>query len=137
MEKNLILSYMTKNPLTIEDNVSIAEALKIMESHNFRHLAVVKDNKPYSILSARDVKLMLAQSGDDMDLNSLQVADFCPLEMISVKPTDLLEDVLEYFISEKIGAVLVKEQNEFVGIFSLIDVCKTLKKITTTKTADL
>ena len=48
-----VRQWMTPNPVTIEPDVEVEEAAKIMFDHNFRHLPVVKDGRPLGIVSLR------------------------------------------------------------------------------------
>lgn len=48
-----VRQWMTANPVTIEPELSIEEAAKIMFDNNFRHLPVVKDGRALGIVSLR------------------------------------------------------------------------------------
>jgi CBS domain-containing protein len=47
--------WMTSDPVTVEPDLPIDEALGIMFEHHFRHLPVVKDDRPLGIVSLRDL----------------------------------------------------------------------------------
>jgi CBS domain-containing protein len=48
-----VRQWMTPNPVTIEPDLTIDEAARIMFDHGFRHLPVVKDGRPLGIVSLR------------------------------------------------------------------------------------
>ena len=48
-----VRQWMTPNPVTIDPDLTIEEAAKIMFDNNFRHLPVVKDGRPLGIVSLR------------------------------------------------------------------------------------
>jgi CBS domain-containing protein len=48
-----VRQWMTPDPVTIEPDVEVEDAAKIMFDHNFRHLPVVKDGRPLGIVSLR------------------------------------------------------------------------------------
>jgi len=48
-----VRQWMTPDPVTIEPELTVDEAAKIMFDHNFRHLPVVKDGRPLGIVSLR------------------------------------------------------------------------------------
>jgi CBS domain-containing protein len=50
-----VRQWMTTDPVTIEPDLPIEEALEIMFSRHFRHLPVVKDGRPLGIVSLRDL----------------------------------------------------------------------------------
>ncbi|HKI90681.1 MAG TPA: CBS domain-containing protein [Gaiellaceae bacterium] len=50
-----VRQWMTEDPVTIEPELSLEEALEIMFSRHFRHLPVVKDSRSLGIVSLRDL----------------------------------------------------------------------------------
>lgn len=48
-----VRQWMTPNPVTIEPELTVDQAARIMFEHNFRHLPVVKDGRPLGIVSLR------------------------------------------------------------------------------------
>jgi CBS domain-containing protein len=48
-----VRQWMTPDPVTIEPELTVDEAARIMFAHNFRHLPVVKDGRPLGIVSLR------------------------------------------------------------------------------------
>lgn len=48
-----VRQWMTADPVTIEPDLTIDEAARIMFDHNFRHLPVVKDGRALGIVSLR------------------------------------------------------------------------------------
>ena len=47
--------FMTPNPETVTATDTLAFALGKMDTHDFRHLAVVEDNRPAGVISVRDM----------------------------------------------------------------------------------
>lgn len=118
---------MYPNPVTISCDMPINEALKVMKEGSFRHLPVLKEGIPYSIVTEKEIAMVLAMSEDSEKLLLRPVSDFCALELISVDMDSSLEDVLDIFIDKKIGAVVVLEENEFIGIISVIDMLRAYR----------
>jgi CBS domain-containing protein len=50
-----VRQWMTTDPVTVEPDLPLEEALAIMFDHHFRHLPVVKDGRPLGIVSLRDL----------------------------------------------------------------------------------
>ncbi|HET8893525.1 MAG TPA: CBS domain-containing protein [Gaiellaceae bacterium] len=61
-----VRQWMTPNPVTIEPELTIDEAAKIMFDNNFRHLPVVKDGRALGIVSLR----LLARWAFDQSVQS-------------------------------------------------------------------
>ena len=55
MDKKTAEDIMTKNPVTINHDVSILEATRLMSENNFRRLLVVENGKLVGIVTAKDV----------------------------------------------------------------------------------
>ena len=56
MTQETIADYMTADPLTLKEDLPIAQALNLMSIHGFRHLPLVdEDGQPKGIISFRDV----------------------------------------------------------------------------------
>jgi len=46
---------MTKDPVTVDKNVSLVNSLSIMFEHKFRHLPVLDNERVVGVLSCRDI----------------------------------------------------------------------------------
>jgi CBS domain-containing protein len=61
-----VRQWMTPNPVTIDPDITIEEAARIMFDNNFRHLPVVKDGRALGIVSLR----LLARWAFDQSVQS-------------------------------------------------------------------
>jgi len=50
-----LADWMTRDPITVEADLDVSEALQIMATHGFRHLPVVQGKDLKGIVSLRDV----------------------------------------------------------------------------------
>jgi CBS domain-containing protein len=50
-----VRQWMTSDPVTVEPELPLEEALEMMFDRHFRHLPVVKDGRPLGIVSLRDL----------------------------------------------------------------------------------
>jgi CBS domain-containing protein len=123
-----ISDYMTKEPLCVPHDTKVGKAISIMKLNNIRHLPITKDNIPYSVISERELNFVISQSENKDELLGQNIENFCPIDIITVSSDESIYNVLEIFIKEKIGAILVIDENEFSGIFTLVDVCRILKE---------
>lgn len=57
---------MTKNPLTVNSNTTVQEAMQLITQHRFRHLPVVDEGKLVGMISIGDLTrwVMLAQENE-------------------------------------------------------------------------
>jgi CBS domain-containing protein len=55
-----VVEWMTKRPTTIDPDVPVKEALRVMVEGGFRHLPVLEDTRVVGMLSMRDIARALA-----------------------------------------------------------------------------
>ena len=121
--------FMHPNPISISAEMPIIEALNVMKEGNFRHLPVTKEDMPYSIVTEKEIAMVIAFAEDDEKILLRPVSDFCALDLVNVDMNSNILEMLDTFIEKKIGAVVVVEENKFVGILSVIDVLKAFRQI--------
>ena len=114
-------SVMTAQPLTIDALQCMTEAQELMLKKKIRHLPVMKDGKPISILSERDLSLVLAHYKDHLFDGSLTVENFTTKEAVLVQQDQSLAEVLLIMAEQVLGSVVVMNGDELVGIFTTTD----------------
>lgn len=123
--------YMTPNPLTIFQEVSVDEAYEILQEHHFRHLPVVDhDGVLRGMITDRDLRSACPSSiltGEDrrkiMDkVSGTPVSTIMSENFVSLQVVSTLDDALLLFTTRSIGALpVVDSDSRVVGIFSLND----------------
>jgi acetoin utilization protein AcuB len=126
---------MTRNPITVSQNVPVGEVINQLYELDVRHLPVVRGKELVGIVSDRDVRKYTLPPVDEMldpdraaSRMDQPIGGIMHGSPITVSPEALVKEVVELFIEEKIGALpVVDEHNkELVGIISYIDVLKAL-----------
>jgi CBS domain-containing protein len=125
---------MTRDPITIRSDDSLARAAAKMASANVRHLPVLDDSGALvGMLSERDFR---AAIGDPLRLikpletevvERLRVRDamFCPA--ITVSQDKPVSQLAMFFADHRIGALAVIDgRGKLVGIVSYVDVLRVL-----------
>ncbi len=135
--------WMTKNPITIEKDATIIEAIHLMKEKNVRRLPVMDRGRIVGILTEKmvlDFKPSKATSLDTWELHYL-LAKTPVTEAMNPKPykvtadTDLT-DAAKLLHDRKLNGVLVvNEQDDLVGILTttnaleaLITICRNLRE---------
>lgn len=116
------------SPLVVTINVekSMDDAIALMQSHNIRHLPVVKDQLIVGIISERDV---LTHVGKDWS-KMLRVGDIMSTSILSVYVNDNLGEVAYMLSSQKKGSAIVLDtEGNFYGIFTTTDALNALVEI--------
>ncbi len=124
-------NYMYPNPTSISAEMPVVEALNVMREGNFRHLPVTKEGIPYSIVTEKEINTVIAFAENDDNILLKPVSDFCALDLVSVDINSNTLDILDIFIEKKVGAIVVVEEKEFVGIVSVIDVLRVFREMLT------
>jgi CBS domain-containing protein len=118
---------MTPYPYSVEASEKIEVANKMMAEHEIRHLPVVRESKPVSILTSRDVQLVLknvlSRGGST---EGMIVAQICPLQAFMISTDELLIRVVREMHTKHIGSAIVTEEGRLAGIFTVTDACRVL-----------
>lgn len=125
--------FMTPDPVAIERDATLGDAAEALVRGQFRHLPVVDGGRLVGILSERDLRSRLGTDlldFEDATLEALSesVSEAMTPDPISVRSGASLEDVLEAFAKERVGALpVVDESDALRGIVSYVDVVMWLR----------
>jgi acetoin utilization protein AcuB len=134
----LVKDYMTRHPIMISPDTPAAEAQKLMDENNVRHLPVVGDGKRVLGLITRD-RLRVPPS----DLGSLNIWEISRIlsdlkvkdmmvkgkDLVTISPDETLEVAAQTMIKSKIGCLLVLEDDIVIGILSEVDLLAELSDL--------
>jgi len=117
-----IHSLMIENPITIEPNASVGEAIELMKANSIRHLPVVAAGKKLQgFLTLADLKQGLIPSMlADVSLDDLMIK-----KPITVSPDDDIEFAAQLIYNHKIGGMPVVKKGRLVGIVTATDMLRT------------
>ena len=121
---NKIRGIFSKNLETVKDSASVADANKIMENRNFRHLPVV-DAEGYlvGIISKNDFRALLHMEGD---LNRVKVQELMSFPVKTFSVNAQVRSVAQTFIAQKINSGLIMNDYEIIGIVTSEDLLRLL-----------
>ena len=128
---------MTQNPVSIDPDFLVRDALGLMIVKDLRHLPVVENFRLIGIISDRDIRdcsyplkaedsVSFTDSG--LALN-MKVSEIMATSIISVLPDSEIEDLIETMLSNKLSAVPVVQGSpeRLVGIVSYLDILAVIK----------
>ena len=119
--------YMTTEPFTIDSKDNLYQAKKMMKDHNIRHLPVMEEGKLVGIISERDIDVI--QSFQGVKLEKERVGFAMTSEPFIVNSETHLDEVCRSMAADKIGSVLVKDNNKLIGIFTWIDALNAMSDL--------
>jgi len=118
---------MTKDPITITPDTTIAEALELMRRSSIRRLPVMDKGKLVGIVTDRDLSEVSPSPATSLSvfeinylLAKMKVGDVIPKKqtVITIPPDALLEEAALLMREHKIGALPVCEDGKLVGIIT-------------------
>ena len=133
---------MSTNLITIKENTSIRDAIKIFSNNQVSGLPVLDQNDTLvGVISASDIienesshAFYSSPFKEDMELELLKDTKFLDQPVLTIMSTDLfiiepdstIAKMSELMYNEKIHRLLVAEYDKLVGIVSAFDVLKLL-----------
>ena len=126
-----ISKYMTTTPITIEPEVTIAAASKVMRESRIRHLPVTRAGALVGILSERDVYLIETLKG--VDAQTVTVEDAMTHKPYTTVPERPVNEVAAEMAEHKYGAAIILQNNKVVGVFTTVDACAMLAELFETR----
>jgi CBS domain-containing protein len=106
---------MNKSLITVEKNDTIRLAIKKMVHGEFGAVVVTENGKPIGILTERDI---LKSIGNEMMEPENKVEIIMSTPLIAVNSSASLGEAAEVMLTNNIRRLMVKENDEYVGIIS-------------------
>ncbi|MCO5113393.1 MAG: CBS domain-containing protein [Bdellovibrionaceae bacterium] len=119
--------FTTPDPITADENASVDALLEIMTQYNVRHIPIMKDGVATGIISQRDLKVI--QGLKDEHKNLIKASDIMAKNPVTVSCSETLDEVAFTMSQEKIGSVLVNDDNGLLGIFTVTDALNALIEV--------
>lgn len=120
-----VRDWMSRRPLTVSPETSVAEVAGLMRTREIRHVLVMEDERLVGIVSDRDVRGLLAEGEPTLSPKS-PVATVMREAPISVDPETPLTEAVRSMLEHKIGALPVVEGARPVGILTRADALEAL-----------
>jgi acetoin utilization protein AcuB len=134
MDKNTVAAWMTKNPITIDDNASVMEALHVMKDRNVRRLPVMHQGRLAGIVTDRMLKDYSPGKATTLDtwevhylLSKTLVKEAMNPHPHTVRPDAQLTEAAEIIRHHRLyGLCVVNEAGDLVGILTIKDLIEAL-----------
>jgi acetoin utilization protein AcuB len=134
----LVKDWMSKDPVTINDDTSMMKAIHLMKQNRFRRLPVLHEGRLVGIVSDRDLKEASPSKATTLDVHELyyllaelQVKDIMTRDPVTVSPEDSVERAAQLMLENTIsGLPVVGDQGRVVGILTQSDVFRAFMHIT-------
>ena len=113
---------MTPFPYSVDAQAPIERAVEFMREHKIRHLPVMTQGALTSLVTDRDIKLVL---GPDFAYpRNLKVRDAMVKDCYVVDLATPLSAVLRHMTEHRIGSAVVTRRGKLAGVFTSNDACR-------------
>jgi len=123
-----VKNHMTPNPITIDPQTSIFEALNLLRKHRIRQLPVVEDGKLVGLITERDLLTVSPSPATTLSiyevnylLSKMTVREVMIKSPTTVTPDTTIEEAAVIMREHKFGSLLVVEDGKLVGIITESD----------------
>jgi CBS domain-containing protein len=114
-----IRELMTPNPVALPGTASVHEAARAMRDAEIGDVIVIENNQVCGIVTDRDIVVRLVAEAQDPATTT--VADLCRHALVTIAPTDSIEQAVRLMRTHAIRRLPVVEGGQAVGIVSLGD----------------
>ncbi|MGC8492494.1 MAG: CBS and ACT domain-containing protein [Syntrophobacteraceae bacterium] len=130
----LVRNWMTKDPVTIDQEASMQDASSLMRKHKVRMLPVLKNGRLVGVVSDSDLKRASASDATLLDIHELlyliakiKVRDIMAKPAIAVPEDFTVEEAARELMEHKISGVpVLNAAGNLTGIITRHDIFKIL-----------
>jgi len=134
----LVANWMSNNIITVDENDSMYDAMKLLKEHDIHMLPVLNKGKLAGIVTDRDLKKASASDATTLEIHELfylltriRVKDLMTKEVVTVPPDFTVEETAQVLQKNKIsGAPVVNSEGQIVGTITKTDLFRVLISLT-------
>jgi acetoin utilization protein AcuB len=134
----LVRDWMSKDVVTIDEDESMDQAVRILKEKRIKTLPVMKQNKIVGILTDRDLKKASASDATSLDIHELlylmtkiKVKHIMSKPVITVPDDFTVEETAQVLLENRISGVpVLNPKGEIVGMITQNDLFKVIVSLT-------
>jgi CBS domain-containing protein len=115
---------MTPFPYSVDAEAPLNDAIEFMRHHKIRHLPVTEKGALKSVITDRDIKLVLGPDFAYPDGREAKVRDAMVEDCYSVDLATPLRVVVRHLAEHRLGSAVVTRRGKLAGVFTSTDACK-------------
>jgi CBS domain-containing protein len=116
---------MQKNVITIEHDKSALDAAKLITEKDISFLVIVKDGKPFGVVTERDFVQKI--NSQDKQSSKVSLSEIMSYKFRWVKPDTDIEDAVQKMLNNNIRRLIVLENEKLVGVITQTDLAGFLR----------
>lgn len=117
-----IVKNKDKDIITVPENFTIYDALKVMVKNRIGAILVTRDEKIVGVWSERD--LMEDTLKEGFDPQKAIIKDYMTTNLFSAPFDDSIYSLLDKFLGKRLRHLLIEKEGEYIGFLSTGDVIK-------------
>jgi len=117
-----VLQRKNISPVTVQPNITVMDALKVMEEKNIGSVVVMDNDQYLGIMTERDYSRKVILKGKDS--MTTKVSEIMSTDLPAVKPTDSIDHCMKLMSDKNVRYMPVFDNNTLTGIISMSDVVK-------------
>ena len=115
---------MTTDPITISSTSTVQDAARAMRDAGVGPVVVLEEEAIRGIVTDRDIAIRAVAEGRDP--SGTTVGEICSEELVTLEPTDSVEDAIRLMREKSVRRIPVVESGRAVGIVSIGDLAVQL-----------
>lgn len=128
-----VAEIMTRDPVTVDPDNSIAVAIRMMRKGELRRLPVVEDGRLIGVVTSGDLRritglssILRDQSQDNFLWYHIPVANVMTRDPVTLTPETPIAEAARLLVEYKIGGLPVLQDDRLVGIITTTDLLQYL-----------
>ena len=134
----LVKNWMNKKLVTIEEEDSMQDAIRVLKENDIRMLPVIKKGKLTGVITDRDLKRASASDATTLDVyeliyltSKIKIKHIMTKNAIAVPEDYTIEETAEVLLNHKIsGAPVLGTSGELIGTITQSDLFRALISLT-------
>jgi acetoin utilization protein AcuB len=130
----LVKYWMTTEVITVDEDVSLMQASKLMKEHGIKHLPVIKERRLVGIVSDRDLKEAQASDATSLDIHELyylldkvKIKNLMSTNLHTTSAEEVIERAAALMLDYDISALpVVDQEGKLKGIVTKGDLFRGL-----------
>jgi len=116
---------MVKNVITVNPNVTVKQAAKLMNQHDIGCLIVVGKGKVVGIVTERDILRKIVETSKHPE--KTKVSEIMSTKLLVAAPNMDVVDATKMMLQRKIKKLPIVTNKKLVGLVSLTDIARTVR----------
>jgi acetoin utilization protein AcuB len=134
----LVKNWMSKPAITIDENASMNDAIKLLKNHDIKMLPVMRKGNLVGVITDRDLKRASASDATSLEihellylLSNIKIKKIMTKDPVTVPPDYTIEETAEILLKHKISGVpVVDDYGIVVGVITQNDLFRIIISLT-------